>query len=152
MSNPLEQISSIEWFQHFDKEMYSYMIQIFGLTKQIPEDMRKDLQDLKEPDMIHILGSVLDSSKKTNIDVGKALQEITAYALKIVRNEVINKKIYQHARDKLFSLVKRLHMEAGFSVEDRLYQSFGSRILKQLKNAERVKEIKETSIPLGKPK
>lgn len=152
MPNPLEDITSMDWFQQFDKEMYAYMKQIFGLTKVIPEAIRLDLELLKEPDMIHILGSILDSSKsKTNIDVGKAIEEITNFALKIVRNEKINEKIYIHARDKLFSKIKRLHTEAGFTVEDRLYQSFGSRILKQLDNVQRAKDYKERTVPLGKP-
>ena len=148
----LGEISSIDFFQQYDKEIYSYMVQIFGLTKEIPAQVRKDLADLKEPDMIHILGSVLDSTKKTNLNVGKAIEDIVNYAQKIVRNELLNDKIYRHARSKLFAKIKRLHFEAGFSVEERLYKSFGARILKQMENAQRVNDMKERSAPLGKPK
>ena len=139
-------------FDVWDKEILAYMVQIFGLTKEIPAEVRKDLENMKEPDMIHILGSVLDSSKKTNINVGKALEEIVNYAQKIIRNEKVNDKIYHHARAKLFAKIKRLHFEAGFSMDDRLYKSFGARILKQIESAQRSQDFKDRSVPLGKPK
>lgn len=151
-NNPFETISSMSVFDVWDKEILAYMVQIFGLTKEIPTEVRKDLENMKEPDMIHILGSVLDSSKKTNLNVGKALEDIVNYAQKIIRNEKVNDKIYYHARSKLFAKIKRLHFEAGFSMDDRLYKSFGARILKQIESAQKSQDFKDRSVPLGKPK
>lgn len=152
MPNPVNELNIMDYFNRMENEMLAYITQVFGISGRDLETLQKTIETLKDPDNVHLLPSLIDPDKKTDIDIGKAIEKITIYARKIVYNKELNKKPYEHAHRKYSGMLMKLFSKAAYSPEERVNRVFGARILEELKKANRHKKISSKSKPLGLPR
>ena len=140
-------------FQHMDLEYGKYLLQLLKTADFTHAEMKKEVKKIIEQvENYSIINSFLmrDSQIK-DMKISKAVGELTAYARKILYNEKINDKTYEHARRKYAKSVSILMNQAGYLNEEQLYSSFAARTVNLLEKTVYAKKQQEGKTVLGKP-